>query len=186
MKRIFIAIKVEPEKSFLSLSLSFKTGLSKESIKWINVDNVHVTLAFLGNTEESVIQQLILMLHEKCKGISPFELKMKGIGVFKNFADPKIIWTGVEQSEKLSGLYNNILSGLKDLNINMDDKPFNPHITLGRIKHLSDKESFRKIVEQYRDTEIQTIPVNEVILYESVLYPTGPVYKPIMKTALLW
>lgn len=179
MRRIFIAIKVEPGKTFLSLISSLKTGLIHESIKWVNVENVHLTLAFLGNTEEPVINQLIVMLHQKCSGFAPFVLKMKGTGAFKNFADPKVIWTGVEQSENLSRLYNSLLSGLKDLNIDMSDKPFNPHITLGRIKHLNDKSLFRNILEQFQNTEIQTIAVNEVILFESVLLPAGPVYTPI-------
>jgi 2'-5' RNA ligase len=184
MKRIFIAIKVEPGQPFLNLITSLKSGLDRESIKWINVSNVHITLAFLGNTEESVINSLIGMLHEKCSGQEPFELNMKGTGVFRNFADPKVIWTGVDRSERLSELYKNILTGLNDLNIDPGDKPFNPHITLGRIKYLNDKGKFRNLLEKYKEIEIQKVPVNEVVLFESILLPAGPVYTPLKKIAL--
>jgi 2'-5' RNA ligase len=184
MKRIFIAIKTEPEETFLNIISSLKAGLERDSIKWAKVENIHITLAFLGNTEDSIINNLIRMLEEKCKGLTPFDLKMKGTGVFKNYSDPKIIWIGVEQSERLSELYEVVLSGLKVLNIDLGDKPFNPHITLGRIKHLHDKIAFRNVLEQFRNTEIQKVPVNEVILFESVLYPSGPVYTPIKMITL--
>ena len=124
------------------------------------------------------------MLSGICAGLTPFQLKMKGTGVFRNFSDPKIIWTGIETSDRLLQLNNLILNGLKKLNIDLGDKPFNPHLTLGRIKHLNDKNSLKGILEQFQNTDIQTIPVNEVILYESILYPAGPVYKPIIKIPL--
>ncbi len=184
MKRIFTAIRIEPGNTFLELISSLKAVTWKDGIKWTNVDNLHITIAFLGDTEESIIKSVIQMLKEHCSGFSPFELQMKGTGVFRNFSDPRIIWTGISHSEILQQLYNLIYGGLKNLNIHLGEKTFNPHITLGRIKHLNDKESFKKIVEQYSATDIQTIPVNEVILYESILLPAGPVYKPVIKIAL--
>ena len=60
------------------------------------VDNIHITLAFLGDTEESVVKDLTMMLQEKCKGLTQFELILKGTGVFRNFFDPRIIWIGME------------------------------------------------------------------------------------------
>lgn len=184
MKRIFIAIKVEPEGTLLNLFSSLRSKTEKDNIKWTKVDNVHITLAFLGDTEENVIMLITQMLNKICTGFTPFELKMKGTGVFRNFSDPRIIWTGIEHSDILLKLNKIILNGLKDLNIDLGDKPFNPHLTLGRVKHLNDKNSFKAIMEQFQNMDIQTVPVNEVILYESILLPEGPVYKPIMKIHL--
>jgi 2'-5' RNA ligase len=181
MKRIFIALKVEAEEPLLMMISSLKSGLSKDIIKWTSPDNIHITLAFLGDTEENMIELISSMLKEKCKGTGRFELILKGSGVFRNFSDPRIIWTGIETSEKLVHLNEIIMNGLKGLNIKLEDRPFNPHLTIGRIKHLNDKETLRVLIEQYQNSELQIIPVPEVILYESVLLHSGAVYKPISR-----
>ena len=184
MKRIFIALKVEAGETLLKMVSSLKSGLSKDSIKWTSIDNIHITLAFLGDTEEKLIKSISSMLKEKCKGSGNFQLIIRDLGVFRNPGDPRIIWTGVEFSEKLVRLNEGIMDGLRGLNIKMEDRPFNPHLTIGRIKHLNDKETLRTLLGQFQDSEIQIIPVNEVILYESVLLQSGPVYKPLAKFSL--
>jgi RNA 2',3'-cyclic 3'-phosphodiesterase len=181
MKRIFIALKVDAEEPLLMMISSLKSGLSKDIIKWTGPDNIHITLAFLGDTEENMIKSIISMLNEKCTGSGRFELILKGSGVFRNLSDPRIIWTGIEPSGKLMYLNEVIMKGLKGLNIKMEERPFNPHLTIGRIKHLNDRETLKALTEQYHNSEIQIIPVNEVILYQSILLQSGPVYKPIAK-----
>jgi RNA 2',3'-cyclic 3'-phosphodiesterase len=181
MKRIFIALKVEAGETLLMMISSLKSVLSKDIVKWTNPDNIHITLAFLGDTDEKMIKPISSMLKEKCNGSGKFELILKGSGVFRNLSEPRIIWTGIEPSEKLMHLNEIIINGLKDLSIKMEGRPFNPHLTIGRIKHLNDKETLKAVIEQYQNSEIQLIPVNEVILYESILLQSGPVYKPIAK-----
>jgi 2'-5' RNA ligase len=73
---------------------------------------------------------------------------------------------------------------LKELGVNTEERPFKPHLTIGRIKHLNDKKSLEAVMEKYQDSEIQNTGVNEVILYESILLQSGPVYKPIAKFSL--
>jgi 2'-5' RNA ligase len=181
MRRIFIAVKVEAEESLLKLISSLKSRLSNENIKWTNPDNIHITLSFLGDTEENLIKVIKSILKEKCEGSGKFELIIRGSGVFRNLNDPRIIWIGIEPSEKLMRLNGFIMKGLKELGIKMEERPFKPHLTIGRIKHLNDKESLEALMEKYQDSEIQRIRVNEVILYESILLQSGPVYKPITR-----
>ena len=179
MKRIFIALKIDPEETLLRMISSFKSGLSKESIKWTNSDNIHITLAFLGDTEEKMIKKISSMLKDQCERTGRFELILKGSGVFRSLRDPRIIWTGIESSEELIRLSYLIVAGLKSLNIRMEDRPFNPHLTIGRIKHLNDTEALKCLIKQFQTTQIQIVPVKDVILYESILLQSGPIYKPI-------
>jgi 2'-5' RNA ligase len=181
MKRIFIALKVEAEEPLLTMFSSLKSGLSKDLIKLTSPDNIHITLAFLGNTEEKIIKNIGSMLKEKCSGSGTFELILKGLGVFRNLKDPRIIWTGIEHSEELIRLNNIIISGLNDMNIKTEDRQFNPHLTIGRIKHLNDREKLKTLIKRFENSEMQIIPVEEIILYESILFPTGAVYKPLAK-----
>ena len=179
MKRIFIAVKVNPEETFLKMISSFKSVLFNENIKWINPENIHITLAFLGDTDEELIKDISSMLEKVCGNSGNFELTIRGTGVFRNINDPRIIWTNIVHSEKLVKLTDKILVGLTEMNIKLEDKPFKLHITIGRIKHLKNKETFKKLTEQYQNTELQRLHVTEVILYESILLPQGPKYIPI-------
>lgn len=181
MRRVFIALKVEAEETLLMLISALKSGLSKDIIKWVSPDNIHITLAFLGDTEEKKIKDISLMLKGKCEGSGKFELIIKGSGVFRDLSDPRIIWTGIEPSEKLMHLNDSVMNGLKGLNIKMVDRPYKPHLTIGRIKSNNDKEALKSLIKQFQNSEIQIVPVNDIILYESILLQSGPVYKPLAK-----
>jgi 2'-5' RNA ligase len=181
MKRIFIAIKVDAGEALLKMLSEFKSRLNGENIKWVSADNIHITLAFLGNTEDEQIKTISKMLRTACEGFGEFDLTIKGSGVFKSFNDPRVIWTGIEPSQKLNQLNGLIIIGLKEAGIRMEDRPFKPHLTLARIKYLKPGNTLKEVIELFREAEIQKMPVNEVILYESVLLPSGPVYKPIGK-----
>jgi len=179
MKRIFIAVKVVAGNTLLKMVSSLKGKLSDDIIRWTNIDNIHITLAFPGNTQDEKIDGIDELLKVKCSEFNKFEVLMRGSGVFKSFSDPRIIWAGFEKSEELTKLASSIQEGLRDIGVELEERPFNPHLTLARIKHLSDKEAFERLISQYQNTDIQVVPVNEVILYESILKPTGPVYKPL-------
>jgi 2'-5' RNA ligase len=184
MKRIFIALKIEAGENLLKMISSYCDRLKKDQIKWTDTTNIHITIAFLGDTEEKTINAIISMLEEKCKGFGKFELILKGSGIFRNINDPRIIWTGIEPSEKLIQLNNLIMNGLKELEIKMEDRAYKPHLTIGRIKRLNEDETLKGLVSEFQDYEIQLVPVNEVILYESILLTAGPIYKPIIKVNL--
>ena len=179
MKRLFIALKVEPGEPLLTMISSFKSGLNMDSIKWTNPGNIHITLAFLGDTNEKMIITLCSMLKENCTGFGEFQLILKGSGIFRNMNDPRIIWTGIETSEKLIHLNDIIVNGLKTIDVKPDDRPFNPHLTLGRIKHLNNKAALKTLIDRFKNIEFQIIPVTEVILYESILSQSGPLYKTV-------
>jgi len=179
MKRIFIAIKAEAGETLFKMVSSLKSRLVNENIRWTSLDNIHITLAFLGDTEENMIQVISSKLKESCVGTGKFELNIRGIGVFKNLSDPRVIWTGIEPSEKLTQLYSNVINGLNEAGLMMNQSPFKPHVTLGRIKYINDKPALKNLLDKYQNAEMQKVPVNEVIIYESLLKPTGPLYTPI-------
>ena len=184
MKRIFIAIKIEGGETLLTMISLLKSQLSSEKIGWTNPENIHVTLSFLGDTEENLIKDINSMLKKNCEGSGRFELVIKGTGVFRNVNDPRIIWIGIEPSEKLLSLSHVVMKGLTDLGIKIEDRPFKPHLTIGRIKRLNDKETLKALIEKYQNSAIQKSVIKEVILYESILLQTGPVYIPLAKFTL--
>ena len=179
MKRIFIAIKVNPEEELLRMFSSLKAVLGAENIKWVDPANIHLTLSFLGNTEEGRIKVLNSILKEECSGFGEFDFVLAGTGIFKNYWDPRVIWIGFRSSERLAMLYNIITEGLKLSGFEIEDRQFKPHITLGRIKSIKETEILKTVLERYRDHQFQIVHVNEVILFESILLQTGPIYKSL-------
>jgi 2'-5' RNA ligase len=179
MKRIFIAIKVDPGQSLMRIYSSLRSLLGSEKIKWTDPANIHLTLAFLGDTADDLISVAGIILKQKCAGFGDFKFNLNGAGVFKNYRDPRVIWIGIEPNENLIQLNDRILTGLKDAGFKLEDRQFRPHITLGRIKSIKNPDALRSALGEYQESQIQEVHVKEVILYESILKPTGPVYKPI-------
>ncbi|OFY64212.1 MAG: 2'-5' RNA ligase [Bacteroidetes bacterium RBG_13_43_22] len=179
MKRIFVAIKIEPEGLLLKTISSLRSVLANERIVWVDPVNIHLTLAFLGDTEEERIKVADIAVRQQCSGFGEFSFNLKGTGVFKNFRDPRVIWTGIEECERLTSINDHIMKELKDTGFSLEDRPFKPHITLGRIKFIKDPRLLESSLERYRETHFQKVNVSEVILFESILKPAGPVYKPL-------
>jgi RNA 2',3'-cyclic 3'-phosphodiesterase len=179
MKRLFIAIKVDAGEPLLKMISSFKSGLYNDIIKWTDPGNIHITLAFLGDTEEKMIKPICSILKDNCERSGKFELVIKGAGLFRNPDDPRIIWTCINTSEKLLHINDLIKKGLNGLGIKTEERPFKPHLTIGRIKHINDKEILKALVEKFQNAEIQIVPVTEIVIYQSILLPSGPVYKPL-------
>jgi len=184
MKRIFIAVKIDAGENLLNMISDLKAGLKEERIKWTESKNFHITLAFLGDTEDDKIKAVSKMLKSVCEGSGSFELSVIGAGVFKNSRDPRIIWTGIAHSEKLFKLHDSVKLGLKEKGISLEERPFSPHLTLGRIKSIVGKEAFESLITRYQDSVLQSQEVLEVILYESILLHSGPVYKPVGRFSL--
>jgi len=179
MKRIFIAHKISPGEKLTGLFNNIKSELAGEKIKWTALENIHVTILFIGDTEEQNLKEIESVLKDTCTGTGGYELVLRGLGVFRNLDDPRIIWTGLDSCDRLTQFNRLLLQRLSEVVYKLAERPFNPHITLGRIKQIADKSKLVQLTGQYQKTEIQRINVNEVILYESILKPEGPIYTPI-------
>jgi 2'-5' RNA ligase len=172
-------LKVEPGDTLLRMISSLKSLLGNERINWVDPANIHLTLAFLGDTDEEMIKIADLAVRQQCRGSGVFSFNLSGTGVFRNYRDPKVIWAGIEECRSLARLNNLISTALSDAGFKLEERPFKPHITLGRIKSLKDVKALESAVARYSSTFFQEVAVNEVILFESILKPTGPVYKPL-------
>lgn len=184
MKRLFIAIKIVPGGDLLRMISSVKALLGDESIKWVDSGNIHITLAFLGDTEEKKIKPLTRILEKACTDSGRFEFSLAGTGVFKNYNDPRVIWVGIHPEQDIAKLVTRINEGLKSGGCLIEDRSFRPHLTIGRIRTLKDNDRLKRVLETYRDTEFQIISAAEVILYESILMQSGPLYKELGKFSL--
>ncbi|HCU20818.1 MAG: 2'-5' RNA ligase [Bacteroidetes bacterium GWE2_41_25] len=185
MKRIFIAVKVEPDKSLLAMLSTFKQALRNDVIKWTDNANIHITLLFLGDTPEKRVKEIGSVLQQQCRGSGEFELVIRGSGVFKSPKDPRVIWAGIGPSEKMNKLHKILSQKLRETGTELEERSFNPHLTLGRVKKINDPAILKVLLDEFREKEIQRVRISEIILYESILRPEGPIYKPLGKYSLM-
>ncbi len=181
MKRTFIAIKLPLAKQAAELIEDIKVHLADEKIKWVDTWNIHITLHFLGNTEEDLLGDIGNEISNQLNDIKSFKLQCRGVGLFKNLHNPKVLWFGIDQSAELNSLKEKVDGALKPFGFYKEERFFKPHVTLGRIKYIKNKEKFNEVVNTYRDINMQEFTINEVYFYESELTPKGPVYKVIRK-----
>lgn len=179
MKRTFIAIKITPEQPLLNLISELREKLNSEHLKWVEVYNLHLTLHFIGETSPDQVKAVSDILQIATKNYPVFKLNLIGTGYFGTFNRPAILHVNIENNNKLQLIVNDIAKGLTALGLHGNLKSFSPHLTLARIKQLQNLQHFHAIVEMSKEQYLQSTKVTEIIYYESILLPAGPVYKPI-------
>lgn len=184
MKRLFAAIKIHTSARYISLFNEISSSLRHERIKWVEPENMHLTLKFFGETDDAKIPSICQALKTAVAQSKPFTLKISNTGIFGSHYDPKIIWFGIEQQDELENLARNIFTELAKCGWEADRQNFVPHLTIGRIKELKDKPLFQKIIGKYNTVEIQEENVTEIILYESILRREGPLYVNVFSAVL--
>jgi 2'-5' RNA ligase len=184
VKRTFIAIKIHPSEKLRAILDYFKQALSGEKIKWVDPENMHITIAFLGDTDENVIPVISEIIRKISLGFPPVELIFRGTGIFRNLRDPKVIWIGTETNPVLQNIKMQIDNELSGFGFKKEGREFRPHLTLGRIKWVKNLTTLEEAIDQYKDQEVQRALINGLIFYESILKPEGPLYLPILNAPL--
>jgi len=182
--RCFIAIDIgEAMKKELE---SFMKGLKKygPDIKWLSGDHIHLTLKFLGNTDETLADRIKTSLKSVASCHRKFSLTAAGVGVFPDYSKPRVLWVGINRSEELDLLYNNIESAMELLGYERETRKFRPHLTIARVKSQKGLTPLLKELRGYKDREFGKIDVSEVLLMKSTLKPTGAEYERLFSAPL--
>lgn len=170
MPRLFVAIDLpDPVKDDLT-ELCY--GL--RGVRWVKRDQLHLTLRFIGDVEDDLVDTLSDALAQ-VRAV-PFTFQLQGVGQFPSRGAPRIIWAGVKAPPDLQRLQRQIESLLQPLGIEPEDRPFSPHITLARLKEAPAPESLRQFFERNIHFRTTAIPINRFVLYSSLLAPEGPTY----------
>ena len=187
MKRLFLAIPIKTvDNDFVPLLGGLKRQLAHEKrINWVKPDNIHLTLKFIGNTPNEDIPKIIDGVGEMLKNHKGFIMDFNRTGIFGSRYAPRVLWLGMQNTpQELYDLEEDTLTTFDNLGYLRDRQNFVPHITLGRIKELCEKQYFQKIVSGIEQKSYIKQEVNEIILFQSILHPEGAVYKEIKKFAM--
>ncbi|MHB8134305.1 MAG: RNA 2',3'-cyclic phosphodiesterase [Anaerolineaceae bacterium] len=186
MIRSFFAIPLSTEikDGIFMETKRIKSELPGANIKWVEPQNLHLTLKFLGNSSDKDLYKIVEHLQNEIHVFKNFMLSFSNLGIFPSIKNPKVVWVGCDQSKLLQQLFSIIESVCTIINIPYEEKPFSPHITIGRVKNSFSTEEldlFRKIISELKTKEFGAQEVMGFSLLRSVLTPTGPIYTPIHK-----
>lgn len=164
--RAFLALPVsEPAKTPL---LQRVDAMRRElrDVRWAQMDTVHLTLHFWSDIELSRVPELEAAVREITKEAAPFGLQISRLGAFPSNSRPRVLWMGLrEVPDALKDLFNNLESAIASLGYELEEREFQPHITVARTKPGFDRHSWTLIAEE--TLELPAWTADEIILYES-------------------
>ena len=187
MKRLFLAIPIKTnDNGFIPLLEGLRRQLAHEKrINWVKPEHIHLTLKFIGNTPNEDIPKIIDGVGEMLRSHKSFTMDFNRTGIFGSRYAPRVLWLGMQNTpQELYDLEEDTLSTFDKLGYLRDRQNFVPHITLGRIKELCEKQYFQKVVAATEQKSYIKQDVNEIILFQSILRPEGAFYKEIKKFEL--
>ena len=178
--RTFIALEISQStrEALGNLAAGLKPRLGR--ISWVKPGRMHLTLKFLGEIEENLAGPIGDGLEEICAARAPFSLEVRGLGCFPNPRRPRVIWAGLQGDiERAGELQRAIDRRLEQLGFAPENKPFSPHVTLGRVKGDVRVGELQRALEEYSNSEFGIENFDQVMLMRSQLRPEGPVYTPL-------
>lgn len=177
MIRTFIAVEL-PDR-FLQEIEELESELNTAGLKLVQPQQVHITMKFLGDINESNIEPIASALSQiNC---APFEARIKGIGVFPKPAYIKVIWLGAQGN--FEALHNEVERVLLPFKFGKDQH-FSPHATLARVKELREKALLLEKIRKLETIDIGTMNVGSICLKKSTLKPQGPIYETLKEIQL--
>ena len=171
MRRLFFGLEIPaPIKARL-----LKARAEVSSAKWQSVEQMHVTLLFLGDVEEERLSAVC----EAVRNIpqAPFELSVAGIGCFGQPRAPQNLWAGVQPAAPVASLHSAIKGQMESLGLKTECRVFRPHITLSRFRRQSG--SVQSLLAEYGETTFGSFQVDQFVLFESEQSADGSVYTVI-------
>ena len=184
MKRLFLAIPIQTENNgFVPLINDLRNRLAHEKlINWVRPTNIHLTLKFIGETPPQDEPKIIEAVSKVVENHHSFSMDFNRTGIFGARYAPRVLWLGMQQTpDELLRLEEDVLKAFDSIGYQRDRQNFVPHLTLGRIKDLCEKQYFQKVVQAIEQKTYIHQEVNEIILFQSILRPDGAVYKIVKK-----
>ena len=173
--RLFIAAELPDEikKNIAKLIGELKT--TDAAVKWVEANNLHLTLKFMGNVADKEIDKWIDWTKKKVGGSGGgFRLKLEGMGTFPEGKHPRVVWVGGSNGSK----------NLRTTAEALEEAEFVSHVTIGRIKEHKGVDKLKGKIVGYKDAKFGEAKINSIFIMKSTLTPKGPVYEKIKEVML--
>ena len=184
--RTFVAVDVgKVVKETAEVLIAEFSGVPAD-VKWVDPDNMHLTLKFLGEVDAREMHRVCGAVKEAARGAGPFKLEIRGTGAFPNASRPRTIWLGAgEGAEQLGVLAERIESALEEIGYRREARRFNAHLTIGRTRRGGPGvNEIGELIQKYADFKIGQVTVKEAVVFSSELTRSGPIYEVLSRASL--
>jgi 2'-5' RNA ligase len=184
--RTFIAVNLGQQVRDRCAAMQQNLVRLGASLKWVETENLHATLLFLGEVDERDVPDVCKAVSDCCKEYDAFTMSVEKVGCFGSPRRPRTIWVGVgEGAAELTALHDALEPPLLDLGCyRREERQFTPHITLGRAKSDDPSEKLAAALRKYADWVAGEVEVRELLVLSSELTPKGPIYSVLSRAAL--
>jgi 2'-5' RNA ligase len=184
--RTFVAIALDDVILKRALALQEKLAATGAPVKWVDAQNIHVTLLFLGEVDDRQINDVCKVVAEACKKQPAFDLSIEKVGCFPNMRRPHVLWMGVgEGTKELVELHDALEIPLLELGCyRREERKYSPHITLGRTKSETPNEDLIALLVKQASWSGGKMTAREVLVMSSELTSKGPEYAVLSRAKL--
>lgn len=181
--RAFVALPVSPGlvEALTRLQTELAAALPARTVRWVRRDQWHLTLKFLGNVPSDHLAELTAVVRTACAEATALALNVSGIGVFPEGRPPRVVWAGIAgQTDRLLTLQQRIEVATRGFGEASDTRPFQPHLTLGRVLAVGPEAA--RVAAGLARRRIGLVgdwPATEVRLIRSQLATTGATYSDL-------
>jgi 2'-5' RNA ligase len=182
--RCFIAVNLDDsmKREIGSVITGLKSG--NWDVKWVPAENLHITLKFLGETSEDLAERIKRELAVISGRYGHLDLSFRGVGVFPDRKRPRVVWIDLFYPEELRRLQEEVEQILSTIGFEREDRPFSPHLTIGRIRSSRGKDFLLNAMEALKDKDFGNIRADRISLMKSDLKPTGAQYSVVAEFPL--
>ncbi len=150
------------------------------SVRWVTPDNIHLTLAFLGEILPSRVPAVQAALSSVSRNLAPFPFTVGGLGAFPSARRPRVVWVGLGDPDgRLELVYQAVNEALRSVGFTLEQRPFKPHLTLGRVGRRTSRPESQQVGAAISETtvgELGTVTAEQMIFFRSVLKSGGAEY----------
>lgn len=184
--RTFVAVEIDTPIRTAAGELIAALGDTAANVKWVEPQNLHLTLKFLGDVHQREIPQVCRAVAIGASKAEAFEFEVRGAGAFPNAARPRTVWIGGGNGkEPMVVLHDRVEAALAELGFREEHRRFQPHLTIGRVRGVGPGiAELGELLQQRADLSIGRMRVRKVTVFSSALTPNGPIHE-VLGTAPL-
>ena len=185
MIRSFIAIDFPEETRKALEDIQKELKQCGAGVRWVKPGSIHLTLKFLGNIQAAQVEDIALAVAQEVRDQPPITLGAAGLGAFPSRRKPRVIWIGMDgEVQRLTRIQAWVENALEPLGFVREKRPFQPHLTIGRVKDRRKLQALIDAMAELKIPEFDSFDVTEIILYKSDLRPTGAIYTKLHRIPL--
>jgi 2'-5' RNA ligase len=184
--RTFIAVDIGKPIRDRAVALQEKLAQTSGAVKWVEPENLHVTLLFLGEVDDREVPTICRVVAEQTLLHPAFPLSIERVGCFPNARRPRILWIGGGQgTQELCALHDGLEPPLLDLGCyRREERKYTPHITLGRVRGERPADQLPAALAKHAGWQGGQTVVSEILVMSSELNPQGPIYTVLSRAPL--